>query len=231
MEAADTGNAQALEALGQLCAEYRLAIVAYFRVKAGEAAGEDLAHDFLARLLERNRLLGFEPQTRTRFRHYLLAALRHFWADHRAAQGAAKRGRGSPALSLDQWRAEHDLEPPDDSPDLAALLDAQVALATHQQALARLSEHCRDEQQRDRLAVLRPFFLFELVAARRADLARRLGLSHNALHQALFRLREAYYDAFRAEVARIVRAEDVDAEMRHLVELLPAVLATPPAEG
>ena len=53
-----------------------------------------------------------------------------------------------------------------------------------------------------------------------SEAAVRLKLSENALKVAVSRLREKYYDAFRAEVARIAKAEELDEEMQYLMGLV-----------
>lgn len=100
--AAKDGDWPAVQnALGKLCARYRPAILSYFRIKwrsfqpwAHVQDAEDLTQSFIAHLLEANRLQELDPRKVSRFRHYLIRALRNFLQDWIAAQHARKRGEG-----------------------------------------------------------------------------------------------------------------------------------------
>jgi hypothetical protein len=225
--AAGDDAAQAEAGLARLCEVYHPVIVRYFTLvnKEGPATGEDLAHEFIARWLAQRRLGAFRRIPNVPFRHYLARALARFWADRVAANRAGKRGRGQVPESLERLREDFGLDPADVPLAMEAVLDRVAALALHRRALARLSDQYRTAKQRERLEVLDPFLLFDSPTPSRLDAAGRLGLSANALLQALFRLRNDYYDAFRAEVAETVSREEIDAEMRYLIQLLPSALA------
>jgi hypothetical protein len=106
-------------------------------------------------------------------------------------------------------------------------LDAYVALAVHQRALGALRESYGRHGKAARMERLRPFLFEEPAGDEYPRAAADLGLTMNALHQAVYRLRHDYYERFCAEVAQTVRAcqEELDDETRYLMELLPAALA------
>src|SRR5262245_13635262 len=71
-------STEAPAALSDLCAAYYQPILAFLRGSGRtNDAARDLAHQFFARILERNSLDGVDPQ-RGRFRSYLLGAVKHF---------------------------------------------------------------------------------------------------------------------------------------------------------
>lgn len=215
-------DAGAPAALGRLAGIYYPAIVGYFRVKAGPERAQDFAHDFVARLLRNQYLTGFQIQPPIRFRNYLSAMLRRFWVDHVRWSQAVKRGGGQVHQALDSVWGDQEADFPAEPPEADSLLDQQAALAFHTRAMARLVAQNPTPRQQERLAALRHLLVFEADPIARAQLAARLGLTMTAFRQAVFRLRDDYYVAFRLEVAQTVRREDIDDEMRHLVVLLPA---------
>ena len=96
--AAKGDDSKARAALSELCQTYREPILRYIertiRTDAshryGGRSAEDLAHDFLARLLEGKMFEHFQRRE-GRFRAYLLGAVRHFVANIRQQESAAKR--------------------------------------------------------------------------------------------------------------------------------------------
>jgi DNA-directed RNA polymerase specialized sigma24 family protein len=201
-------------------------MVRYFAGKARDAAvGEDRAHDFILGWLKGQPLEGFQRLPGKRFRQYLATALCNHWAGYVEACCAAKRGGGQVPGSLDALSQRNGWEPPIEPADPGTEVDMLFALDLHWKALAQLKRDCRTATQRERFATLQPLILFEANAESRAELARRLGLSANTFQQALFRVRNDYYDAFRTAVANTVAREEIDDEMRYLIRLLPGALA------
>ena len=82
-------------ALSDLCAAYYEPVVAFLRREGrDDDAARDLAHTFFEGLLTDG--VGAPEPGRGRFRSYLLGALKHFLANRRAEERAAKRGGGAP---------------------------------------------------------------------------------------------------------------------------------------
>lgn len=98
----DTAHA-ALEKLMEI---YRVPIIKFVSTLIYDRQqAEDIAHDFIARLLERGDLENAD-RTKGRFRAYLTTSIRHFVASHYAAQAAGKRGGPHPAVPLDSLTSE-----------------------------------------------------------------------------------------------------------------------------
>ena len=91
---AHLGPEAALDALEQICRDYRGPVLSYVRRCGYSAAdAEDLTQEFFTRLLERRWHTNADP-ARGRFRSYLLTALRRFLLDAKDSASARKRGGG-----------------------------------------------------------------------------------------------------------------------------------------
>jgi DNA-directed RNA polymerase specialized sigma24 family protein len=213
LEAAEGDEAIAKEAMAGLCAHYREAILGYCRMKCHDPHGaEDLAGSFVEHLLEKNRLRNFRRRENMRFRHYLSRALKYFFLDNK------------PEPAADPLESHPEMAGTD--PEMDKQLDGRVALATHQRALAAVQENYARRGKLPRYERLQSFVLEEPEGDDYLSAAAELKLTHNAVCQAVFRLRHDYYEQFRAEVAQTVRhsKEEMDEETRYLMALLPAFL-------
>lgn len=201
-------------ALAELAARYRFAVHRWF-LGAGVATdqAEDLAHDFLAELLRGRILEGFE-RTQTRFRGFLTVCLRNYVRDRKRSQSAQKRGGGATMLELHPELADGNW------PAASARLDESFALRTHERAREALFAAWSNRGQQQRFDVLYPFVFRSPVNGEYEAAAQRLGLKIGALKKAVFDLREAYYDALRAEIAQTTRPEELEEELRYIITLL-----------
>jgi DNA-directed RNA polymerase specialized sigma24 family protein len=212
----DSPAAQA--AMAALCQAYWYPLYAYVRRK-GTAPhdAQDLTQAFFARLLEKKYLRDVHPE-RGRFRSFLLACLNHFLAKEWRRGQAQKRGGGRPHFSLDQELAEgrYRTEPSDvASPD--KLYDRRWALTVLENTMRQLGEECTAggkgllfESVRDILAGGRSEDGYAVLGA-------KLGMSVDAVKQAIRRLRVRYGELLRGEVAQtLMNPADVDEEIRSL---------------
>lgn len=213
------------EALRELCAAYYHPIERFVAaaVRDGDRA-RDLTHDFFARLLEKPGFAGLE-RGRGRFRSYLLGALKHFLADARDREHAAKRGAGIPDLSLD-GDGGSPTSPVIDPPDPGATpsdrhFDRAWALAVIDRSLRVVEDELTASAKAAQFDVLKPWLTGEGAAQSQAEAAAALGISEGAVKVAIHRLRRRFRDQVRSEIAETVTApEDIDAELRYLVEVL-----------
>jgi DNA-directed RNA polymerase specialized sigma24 family protein len=199
-----------------LCDHYRAAIHGYFRIKCRDPhTAEDLAGAFVLHLLERNRFRKFARCDSKRFRNYLGRAMKYFLCDHLPERPADP--------------VEHHLETTGEDAEIEKHIDAQMALATHQRAMVALRENYARHGKARRVERLQAFLIEDPEGDEYQRAAAELNLTVNALHQAVFRLRNDYYERFRAEVAQTIRhgQEELDDETRYLMVLLPAALAAP----
>jgi RNA polymerase sigma-70 factor (ECF subfamily) len=205
-KASDPKKARA--ALSELCQVYRKPIVNWLRFNGCKEEAEDLASAFILRWHERNHLVDFEPQENAKFRSFLLTCLRRFVNDERKKAGASKRNDGVAPVPLE----DHDVP---QSAEAGRKLDRDIAGEIHGRVVESLAH--RDPS---RFAELRPFLFGLDRSGSYSQAAAKLGTSEGAVNVAVCRLREKYYDAFRAETAHIARPDELDEEMRYLVGLV-----------
>ncbi|MBS0658729.1 MAG: hypothetical protein JSR82_10855 [Verrucomicrobia bacterium] len=214
LRTAGGGDAEA-RAFGHLCERYRDAILEFLRwrgIRPDEV--EDVAHDFLLHLQERETLRRVD-RDRGRFRSFLLGALKRFLGDRADRLAAQKRGGAVTTVSLDSLA-------PDSVPagEQAAVdaFDERWARELLGHALQRLHDDWREVGH---FAVLRRFLPGSTDVPPYEEAARSAGLSLAALKSDVHRVRGAFRTLLRREVALTVGAPDeVDGEMALLQRAL-----------
>ena len=212
--------AEADRALESLCRTYWHPLYFFVRRKGynHEDAG-DLTQAFFARLLEK-RVLRAVDASRGRFRTFLLTSLTNFLANEWDKSQAQRRGGGCEILSLDEVAAEkqYELEPAD-SATPEVILERDWAQTLMNVVLDRLAA----ETGESKFEVLKGFLLEDKGAVSYEDAATRLGVSVPAITSAIYRLRGRFRILLFEEVANTVAdPADVEAEVRHLLEVLSA---------
>jgi DNA-directed RNA polymerase specialized sigma24 family protein len=230
VEPAREGNsAQAETALRQLCAAYREPILVWLKRRGTEPGqAEDLTHGFIEFLLERNRL-GAADRQRASFRAFLLTCLKRY------VRGVWRGTQSRPPGADQQTEPLEEQSLPGVEEDLARALDREFALAVHRRAVERLRQAFAAKGNRERFRVLQPFILGAETDLSCAEVGQQVNLTPNAVKKAVFDLRDAYYDALRAEIMQTVASREVlEEEMRYLVSLLAeteAVESPDPCSG
>lgn len=225
MTARDCMSAESAQALEILCQRYWFPLYAFVR-RMGYSAhdAQDLTQEFFARLLQKEWLHAAERE-RGRFRSFLIMVLKRFLSNERDKMSAAKRGGGHVPVPIDGELAEARYLT-DPTPALPAdhLYERRWALALLDQAMARL----RDEYERDGrgedFETLKSYLTAEGGTIPYSQVAQELGTSEGTARVAVHRLRKRFREAFRAIVADTVSsAEEVEGEMRYVVEILGRV--------
>jgi RNA polymerase sigma factor (sigma-70 family) len=226
-EATLSGDRQGREALDELCRRYRGPILAFFRSRTGSL--ED-AQDLTQMLFQ--QLLRAEAWQRAdiakgRFRSYLLGMSANALRNWVRARRTAKRSGGATVQSLDLlqesgWEALA----PDDTAALS--FDREWARATLAAAWRRIEDDAATSPKRSaRLAVLRRFLPGTEAAPSYQAAADRLEVSVDTLKTLIYRMRDDFSSALRAEVAAtLADGADLDAEMDHLREIMSAGYTT-----
>jgi RNA polymerase sigma-70 factor (ECF subfamily) len=152
-------------------------------------------------------------------------ALKRFLANERDKVRATKRGGGQMQVPLDTETAEarYLAEP---APALPAdhLYERRWALALLDQAMARLREEYERDGRGADFSRMKKYLTAEGGAMPYAQIAQEIGATEGAARVAVHRLRRRFRDAFRAAVADTVSgAEEVETEMRYVVEVLSRV--------
>jgi len=219
---AQSESPSAQEALEKLCRTYWWPLYGFVRRQGySPEEAQDLTQGFFAMLLERKDFDAVR-QERGRLRSYLLTALKNFLAKaHRRAM-TIKRGEGRPLVPLEDLlvRERADLEPAD---KLSAdrIYERRWALTLLEQVLARLEEEYRLAGNSALFEQLKQMLSGEPDRLSQATIAQELGMTENAVKQALHRLRQRYRLLLRQEIAQTVAVPgDVEEELRHFISVL-----------
>ncbi|MBI5387375.1 MAG: sigma-70 family RNA polymerase sigma factor [Verrucomicrobia bacterium] len=221
--AARGDSPEARQALSDLCAAYYAPVVAFLRrQRQDEDAARELAHEFFARVLERQSFGGADPE-RGRFRSYLLGALKHFLANRHVHAQREKRGGGAPHETLagatDTSPGPAIADPSTPSPD--AVFDREWAVSVLERAFAILSREAEQAGTQREFETLKPWLTGVSRGRTHADAARQLGMNEGAVRVAVHRLRRRFRETVKAEIAQTVNEpSEVADELRHLIQVL-----------
>ncbi len=220
-------SSEARLALGELCEAYWLPVFRFLRSEGkDEDTARDLTQGFFARLLASGGVAKAEAG-RTRFRSYLLGALKHFLADERKQSQRLKRGGGVLVESLDAPSAAGSttfpgLQVEDPSalpPD--TLFDREWALTVMQRALVALQREFDAAAKSQDFDVLKPWLVGTTDALSHREAAAQLKTTEGALKVAIHRFRKRFREIIRSELAQTVHSPaEVEEELRYLAETL-----------
>lgn len=213
-------------ALGELCEAYYQPVFAFIRTAGHhEDAARDLTHGFFARLLA-GQGLGHVDPARGRFRSFLLGAVKHYLADTRDHNRAAKRGGGQTLVSINEHAAGHTTTVPLQIADPAgppsdAAFDREWAWTLVGRALDTLAAESSKAGSSVYFETLKPWLLGEVDSLSQADAAQHLGASEGAVKVAIHRLRKRFRELVKAEIAHTVPVDSqVQEELHYLLEVL-----------
>jgi len=206
------------QALASLCKAYWGPIFAYVRSRGhGVEQAKDLTQEFFARLLERDWLAGLTREG-SRFRAFLLVAVKRFLAGEHERQSAAKRGGGVAPLSIDDSGAAVPASA-EETPERA--FDRRWALTVIDRAVERLQAEARASGRERLFAQISGFLVVDPGPGAYEGAARELGISRPAVAMAVHRLRLRLREQVCTEVAEtLADRRGVEAEMRELMAAL-----------
>jgi len=210
------------EALARLCQIYWPPVYAFIRRNGYERdQAQDLSQGFFTLLLEKNYLLGANPE-RGRFRSFLLTAVKHFLANEWDRSHALKRGGGEAPVSIDLVEAERWYTPATathETPE--TLFERRWALSLLEHVTAKLREEYAAIGKVDQFDALYGFLTRESDGVAYHAAAQKLGLSAGAARMTVHRMRRKYRSLLRAEIAETVATVDeTDDEIRFLLSTL-----------
>src|SRR5438094_6215107 len=217
-------SAAAQDALEKLCRTYWRALYSLIRRQGvGIEEAEDFTQGFFALLLERRDLDAVRKE-KGRLRSYLLTSVKHFLASEQRRAMAVKRGRGQRLVSLEGLsaieRAEIELPGPVSAD---RLYERRWASALMEQVLLRVKDESRTAGNAALFDWLKQLLRDEPGAPHGAEIAAHLGMTENAVRQALYRFRHRYQVLLREEISHTVAiASDIEDELRHLIAVLRA---------
>lgn len=216
--AAQSGEAQAVEALGQLFQTYWTPLYRYARRRGQTPAdAEDIVQGFFTKLLKSNSLQTAD-QMQGRFRAFLLGSLKRYMTDQWRHQNRQKRGGFLPHLSIDWQDAETGLSLELESKETPELcFDREWAAALLDKVLDDLEQEEPDFERWKAFLSLRSDHLSY------AEIAAEFGMSEGAARVAVHRLRKHYRHRLRDEIRRTLQDPAlVDEEMQALFSALTA---------
>lgn len=220
---------EARAALSDLCGAYWMPVFRFLRREGrDEDLSRELAQAFFARLLAGGGIENADPE-KGRFRSYLLGGLKHFLAEQRRNEGRQKRGGGVVVESMVVESIEADgtetspgLQIHDSSvtvPD--AYFDREWALAVMDRGLLTVQAAYQESRKEAQFEILKAWLIGDTESLSQADAAKGLNMTPGAIKVAIHRLRKAFGDAIRAEIAQTVSDPDeISGELRYLIEVL-----------
>ena len=210
------------EALEKLCRTYWRPVFGFVRRQGARAEeAEDLTQGFFALLLERRDFDAVRKE-KGRLRSYLLTSLKHFLASEQRRAMTVKRGKGQRLVPLEELTtAERANMEPADHLTAERLYERRWALTLMEQVLRRLKSEYQTAGNAELFDCLKQLLPDEPGAPSRAQIAAQLGMTENAVRQALHRFRQRYQLLLREEISHTIAiASDVEDELRHLIAVL-----------
>ena len=210
--------------MAQLCQAYWLPLYSYVR-RCGHSAAdaEDLAQEFFATLLSTQALSSVD-RGKGKFRHFLLAAMKHFLSNQRDRASAVKRGGRQVIISLDRNEAEgrYGREPADlRTPEMA--FERQWAMAVLQRVLDGLKEEYIAAGKERLFDELKGTLAGNVKEQSYKDIALRLSTTEGTIKVLAYRFRRRYRQLLCEEIGQTVaQPGQIEEEIRDLIAAVSA---------
>ena len=217
-------SSESKAALSDLCDAYYAPIYAFVRNRVGnEQESRDLTHDFFALLLAGNPFRNLVRGS-SRFRSYLLGALKHFLIDEIRAKQRLKRGGGVRGEALaDEHPSGSGIGvsvPEDATEDM--VYDKQWAITLMNRALKTLEGEFAKSDKQPLFDILKPWLVGEADGLSQKSAAEQLNANQGAVKVAIHRLRKRFRQILKNEITQTL---DVDADVKDELDYLVAVLS------
>ena len=218
---------EAKSALSELCQTYYTPIFRFLLLQGkSHDEAEELSHSFFARLLGKNSI-HHADQKKGRFRSYLLGALKHYLAEDLRNKGRLKLGGNIKHQSLDEPATEATSSPQLTDPTSSipdSYFDREWALALMDRGLRTVEATFTKNGKPLHFKTLKPWLMGDSTTLCQASAAVALNLSPGAIKVSIHRLRKAFADAIRAEIAQTVDTpEEISQELHYLIEVISKV--------
>lgn len=223
MAAAERRDSESDRALASLCEIYWTPLYGYVRRRVSDAhEAQELTQAFFAELLEKN-YLGDADRKRGRFRSFLITAFKHFLSKEWEKARTQKRGGHLKTLSFDFQKADSSRgqDPVASSLTAEQLYDREWALTLLVRIMERLQETMQQKDRGEQYELLKGYLVGERQPGGYRETAERLGMSEEAVRQAVSRLRKEYRRLLREEISETVSdPAEVNDEIRKLFQSL-----------
>lgn len=209
-------------ALERLCQAYWYPLYSFVRrSEHNPEDAKDLTQGFFAMLLERGSLKSVQ-RGETKFRSFLLTALKRFLVNEWHRARTLKRGGGQELIHIDEADTENRcLAEPADAMSPERVFERRWAQTLLDRVLARLQTQFADNGKAALFEQLTPFLSGEKTSGCYPEISQNLGMSEGSLRVAVHRLRQRYRELLRMEIADTVSApEEIEDEIRHLFRAL-----------
>lgn len=225
VSAGDRASPDSQAAMAALCRSYWFPLYAFVR-RSGKNAhdAQDLTQAFFQKIIERD-LLSAADRERGKFRTFLLTVMKRFLINEYEASVAEKRGGGCRIEPLDTTVAEERyLAEPPGRHTADDLFERRWALTLLERVMTTLREDFTATGRTGDFDVLKPYLVAGRGEIPYAEVAAKLRCTEGAARVATHRLRKRFREVFRAAVADTVAdTAEVDAELRHVVEVIARV--------
>jgi RNA polymerase sigma-70 factor (ECF subfamily) len=213
---------QAIGALGELMKAYWQPLQGYALGRgASPADADDAVQGFYEMLISRSSMLTVS-QERGRLRAFLRSSFERYLRDQWDKRSAAKRGGGRQHISLDQEDGDHHrLKELSDNLTPEKLYDRRWVLTLLSRVMDTLQANYRRRGKEEIFLALKCALEWQGTEFCYAEAGEKIGMSENAVKQAVFRMRKKFGELLRWEVAQTVSDPgDVESEMRELLRAL-----------
>jgi RNA polymerase sigma-70 factor (ECF subfamily) len=214
LEAGDRAGPEARDALATLCTAYWYPIYALIRRKGQDPEdAQDLTQAYFARLLERG-VIAAADRRKGRFRTFLRTDCQHFLIDQYRRNRA--RDAGVVPISIDSRDAEgrYQIEPADGmTPE--RLFDRAWAMTLLDRVLGLLASEYAAKGRSEVFDRLKIILTQGKGAVPAATLATQLGMTEEAVHVAVNRLKKRYRALLQGQIATTLDdPSEMDDEIR-----------------
>lgn len=211
-------------ALSELCECYYPPVHAFIRRRIHDPEkAKDLTQDFFAHLLNRSPFENIHPQ-QTKFRTYLLGAVKHFLSSEKRKASQAKRGSGKLSQPLSESDDGESTGQTNTDENTDHQFDYQWAINLMARSLDQLEEEFSARNQGLHFTTLKPWLGGTKTELSQKEAGQRIGLSEGAVKVAIHRLRKEFQKRIKQEIAKTLGPDDtVESELKYLVEVIASV--------
>jgi len=197
------------EQLDELFTIYWTPLYAFLRRRGlTREDAEDTTQEFLTDLMRRDFLSDLDP-AKGKFRHFLLASLKHFLSNERSRQNCRKRGGGRLVhASLGDEAERRFLDEPSHALTPEKLFEREWARLIMDRATNALRETCERQGHLKEFEALLPCVADDDTAPRLSSVAERIGKSEGAVRIMVFHMRKRLGKLLRQEILSTVTTRE-----------------------
>lgn len=221
MAARDAASPASDAALQRLCRTYWPPVYGFIRREGlGADDAKELTQEFLSRMVHKEWLNHLKHQD-GKFRTFLLTVLKHFLSDERDRATAQKRGGGKPLVSIDACQEEErDSFICTSTFTPEQIYERRWAETVMKEAAERLRQTYAARGKSPLFEQLKDLQPGEHGERSYAQIAATLGISEQAMKNAVLTFRRRYAQCLRDEIAQTVsKPAEVEEELRHLMSV------------